>query len=66
MTTLKAAFKIKLTLEDERYKSGSENFNIPLHSEVPPRYTMSQVMRTSLSIQQLHTAQVSDSHITNL
>ena len=29
MTTLNAAFKSKLTLEDEGYKSGSENFNIP-------------------------------------
>ena len=29
MTTLNAAFESKLTLEDEGYKSGSENFNIP-------------------------------------
>ena len=29
MTILNAAFKSKLALEDERYKSGSENFNIP-------------------------------------
>ena len=29
MTTLNADFKSKLTLEDEGYKSGSENFNIP-------------------------------------
>ena len=29
MTTLNAAFKSKLTLEDEGYGSGSENFNIP-------------------------------------
>ena len=29
MTTLNAAFESKLTLEDEEYKSGSENFNIP-------------------------------------
>ena len=28
-TTLNAAFESKLTLEDEGYKSGSENFNIP-------------------------------------
>ena len=30
MTTLNAAFKSKLALEDEEYKSGSENFNIPI------------------------------------
>ena len=29
MTTLNAAFESKLTLEDEGYESGSENFNIP-------------------------------------
>ena len=29
MTTLNAAFKSKLILEDEGYGSGSENFNIP-------------------------------------
>ena len=29
MTTLNAAFESKLTLEDEGYKSGSKNFNIP-------------------------------------
>ena len=29
MTTLNAAFENKLTLEDEGYESGSENFNIP-------------------------------------
>ena len=29
VTTLNAAFKSKLALEDEGYKSGSENFNIP-------------------------------------
>ena len=29
MTTLNAAFKSKLALEDEGYKSGLENFNIP-------------------------------------
>ena len=29
MTTLNAAFESKLTLEDEEYESGSENFNIP-------------------------------------
>ena len=29
MTMLNAAFEIKLTLEDEGYESGSENFNKP-------------------------------------
>ena len=29
MTTLNATFESKLTLEDEGYESGSENFNIP-------------------------------------
>ena len=29
VTTLNAAFESKLTLEDEGYESGSENFNIP-------------------------------------
>ena len=29
MTMLNAAFESKLALEDENYKSGSENFNIP-------------------------------------
>ena len=29
MSTLNAAFKSKLKLEDEGYESGSENFNIP-------------------------------------
>ena len=29
MTTLNAVFESKLTLEDEGYESGSENFNIP-------------------------------------
>ena len=29
VTTLNAAFERKLTLEDEGYESGSENFNIP-------------------------------------
>ena len=29
VTTLNAAFKSKLMLEDEGYESGSENFNIP-------------------------------------
>ena len=29
MTTLNATFESKLTLEDEGYDSGSENFNIP-------------------------------------
>ena len=29
MTTLNATFESKLTLEDEGFDSGSENFNIP-------------------------------------
>ena len=29
MTTLSTTFESKLTLEDEGYESGSENFNIP-------------------------------------
>ena len=29
MTMLDAAFESKLTLEDEGYESGNENFNIP-------------------------------------
>ena len=40
MTTLNAAFESKLALEDEGYKSGSENFNIPTPPEEPPEYTM--------------------------
>ena len=35
VTTLNAAFESKLTLEDEGYESGSENFNIP----TPLRHT---------------------------
>ena len=35
MTTLNAAFESKLTLEDEGYESGSQNFNIP----TPLRWT---------------------------
>ena len=64
--TLNATFESKLSLEDEGYESGSDNFNIPLLSEEPPRYTMSWVMGTSLLIQQHHTAQVTASHIANL
>ena len=36
MTTLNAVFENKLTLEDEGYESGSENFNIP----TPLRHTL--------------------------
>ena len=48
MTTLNAAFEWKLALEDEVYKSGSENFNIP----TPLRRTlkihhMSSIEKTS-------------------
>ena len=34
VTTLNAAFESKLTLEDEGYDSGSENFNIPTPSQM--------------------------------
>ena len=37
MTTLNAAFESKLTLEDEGYESGSENFNIPIPLKRTPR-----------------------------
>ena len=37
MTTLNASFESKLALEDEGYKSGSENFNIPTPLRHTPR-----------------------------
>ena len=37
MTTLNAAFESKLTLEDEGYENGSENFNIPTPLRHTPR-----------------------------
>ena len=37
MTTLNAAFESKLTLEDEGYEIGSENFNIPISLRCTPR-----------------------------
>ena len=37
MTTLNAAFESKLTLKDEGYESGSENFNIPTPLRQTPR-----------------------------
>ena len=37
MTTLNADFESKLTLEDEDYESGSENFNIPISLRHTPR-----------------------------
>ena len=37
MTTLNASFESKLTLEDEGYESGSENFNIPTPLRCTPR-----------------------------
>ena len=57
MTTLNAAFESKLTLKDEGYESGSENFNIPTPlSEEPPKSTQFPVMRMSPLIQQHHAA----------
>ena len=68
MTTLNAAFESKLALEDEGYESGSENFNIPIHLEEPPRFIMFSVSRVHLliQIQLLHAAQVPESHIADL
>ena len=37
MTTLNAAFEWKLALEDEGYKSGSENFNMPTSLRKMPK-----------------------------
>ena len=37
VTTLNAAFESKLTLEDEHYESGCENFNIPTPLRFTPR-----------------------------
>ena len=37
MTMLNAAFETKLTLEDEGYESGSENFNVPTSLRCTPR-----------------------------
>ena len=37
MTMLNVAFESKLALEDERYESGSENFNIPTPLRQTPR-----------------------------
>ena len=64
MTTLNAAFESKLALEDKGYDSGILTY--PLHSEEPPRSTMSPVSRTPPLIQFHHTAQVPASHIADL
>ena len=66
MTTLDAAFESKLTLEDEGYESGSRNFNIPTHSEEPPKSTMFLVKKMSPLVQQHHATQAPASHIANL
>ena len=66
MTTLNAAFESKLVLEDEGYKSGSENFKIPTIPEEPLKSTMFPVSRIPLLIQLHHTAQVPANHIANL
>ena len=47
MTTLNATFENKLTLEGERYGSGSEISTYPLLSGVVPESTMYPVMTTS-------------------
>ena len=66
MTKLSATFESKLTLEDEGYESGSENFNIP----TPLRHTF-RIHHLSSNATfpltpPLHTAWVPASHTTNL
>ena len=66
VTTLNAAFESKLTLEDERYESRSENFNIPTSLRQTSRSTMFPVITTSPLTLPLHMAQVLASHAANL
>ena len=66
VTTLNAAFESKLTLEDEGYESGSENFNIPTPLRETPRIHHVSVMRTSPLDILLHAAQLPASHIASL
>ena len=50
MTTLSAAFKQKLALEDEGYESSSENFNMPPPlRKMPKIYHMSSVKHASFN-----------------
>ena len=52
---LNAAFESKLALEDDGYEIGSENFNIPTHSEKHPGSTSFPVLKMPLLTQfQLH------------
>ena len=53
VTTLNATFESNLALEDEGYKSGSENFNIPtpVHSKEHPGLTTFPALRMPLSTQ---------------
>ena len=66
MTTLNAAFESKLTLEDEGYESGSENFNISTPLRCTSKNTMFPAMTTSSLTPPPHIAQVPASHATNL
>ena len=68
MTTLNAAFESKLALEDEGYESGSENFNIPtpLRRTSKIHHVSMSRMHLLIQIQLHHTAQIPDSHITDL
>ena len=64
ITTLNAAFEQKLTLEDEGYESGSENFNIP----TPLRRTskihcMSNVKNTSFDPDPVTPCSTRQSHL---
>ena len=63
MTTLNAAFKSKLALEDEGYESSSENFNIP----TPLRRTskihhVSSVENASFDPVTLHSTAIRELH----
>ena len=68
VTTLSAASESKLALEDEGYKSGSENFNIPTSLRWTSKiYHVSSVENMSLvQIQWHHAAQVPESHTADL
>ena len=63
MTTLNAAVERKLTLEDEGYESGSENFNIttPLQRTSKIHY-ISSVENTSFDPVTLHSTGTRQSH----
>ena len=63
MTTLNAAFENKLTLEDERYENGSENFNIHTTIRCIPRiHHASGDDNISLHPSTPHSTAISQSH----